>query len=183
MYESDPRARVRPCSPATMHTPFLHRRSPLYLLLSLLIVGCESEPAPGPAGARAVEAAPSTAPIRGIYTVVYSVPDLVRAREWYAQAFQAEPYFDEPFYVGFNVAGYELGLQPEEGDAMAGPGGSTAYWGVADADETYARLVSLGATPGDAIQDVGGGVRIGSVRDPFGNVVGIVENPQFPAAN
>ena len=23
------------------------------------------------------------------------------------------PYFDQPFYVGFNVGGYELGLSPD----------------------------------------------------------------------
>ena len=40
--------------------------------------------------------------------------DIAAGKKWYAQAFGVEPYFDQPFYVGFNVAGYELGLVPGE---------------------------------------------------------------------
>jgi len=40
--------------------------------------------------------------------------DINEAKKWYAEAFESEPYFDEPFYVGFNIGGYELGLLPEE---------------------------------------------------------------------
>jgi len=29
-------------------------------------------------------------------------------------SFRSPPNFDEPFYVGFNVAGYELGLMPDD---------------------------------------------------------------------
>jgi len=67
----------------------------------------------------------------GLRTVVYKVADLEAAKKWYAQAFEIEPYFDEPFYVGFNIAGYELGLLPaESGDQ---PGQTVnAYWGVED---------------------------------------------------
>lgn len=52
-------------------------------------------------------------PFRGIYTVIYHVPDLLEARTWYVRAFGVEPYFDEPFYVGLSIAGYQLGLLPE----------------------------------------------------------------------
>jgi len=31
------------------------------------------------------------------------VTDLGRAKAWYSTAFQHQPYFDEPFYVGFNI--------------------------------------------------------------------------------
>lgn len=40
--------------------------------------------------------------------------DLASAKAWYSKAFGISPYFDEPFYVGFNIGGYELGLQREE---------------------------------------------------------------------
>jgi predicted enzyme related to lactoylglutathione lyase len=116
---------------------------------------------------------------RGIYTVIYRVPDLGRAKAWYATAFGVQPYFDEPFYVGFSIAGYELGLLPEEGEAKAGAGGSVAYWGVVDAQRALARLLELGARPHEDVQDVGGGIRTATVLDPFGNVVGIIENPSF----
>ena len=54
----------------------------------------------------------------GLRTCIYRVSDLNAAKKWYAKVFQIEPYFNEPFYVGFNIAGYELGLLPEdeEGD-------------------------------------------------------------------
>lgn len=90
-----------------------------------------------------------------------------------------EPYFDEPYYVGFNVGGYELGLQPAEGDAAPGQGGTIAYWGVDDADAAVERLVRLGATPHEGVQDVGDGIRLGTVLDPFGNVLGVIHTPNF----
>ena len=49
----------------------------------------------------------------GLRTVVYKVSDLGRAKAWYTKVLGIEPYFDEPFYVGFNVGGYELGLDPD----------------------------------------------------------------------
>ena len=53
-------------------------------------------------------------PMLGLRTTVNKVADLAKAKEWYGEAFQIAPYFDEPFYVGFNVAGYELGLMPDD---------------------------------------------------------------------
>jgi predicted enzyme related to lactoylglutathione lyase len=118
---------------------------------------------------------------RGIYTTIYRAPDLAQARAWYSRAFGVEPYFDEPFYVGFDIQGYELGLQPEEGENRAGAGGAVAYWGVGNADQALAGLLELGASLHGAVQDVGGGVRVATVKDPFGNVLGIIENPSFRA--
>jgi uncharacterized glyoxalase superfamily protein PhnB len=54
-----------------------------------------------------------------------------------------------------------------------------AYWGVADADAAWKRLVELGAQEHQQVQDVGDGIRIGSVIDPFGNTLGIILNPHF----
>ncbi len=115
----------------------------------------------------------------GLRTAIYHVPDLAAARAWYADALGISPYFDEPFYVGFNVGGYELGLDPDTSEVAPGAAGSIVYWGVANADSVHAHLISTGARPHAAIQEVGGGIRIGSVLDPFGNVFGIVENPNF----
>jgi predicted enzyme related to lactoylglutathione lyase len=113
----------------------------------------------------------------GIRTVIYSAPDLARAKEWYSNAFGIEPYYDQPYYVGFNIGGYELGLDPNAKNV--GPGGSTAYWGVGNIVETMEHMKSIGAEIGEAAHDVGDGIKVGSVRDPFGNVIGIIENPHF----
>jgi len=118
--------------------------------------------------------------ILGLRTAIYRVGDLDRAKEWYGAVLGKGPYFDEPFYAGFAVGGFELGLQPEE-PGGAGPGGEgvVAYWGVEDADGAHARLLELGATEHDGVQDVGGGIRVATVFDPFGNVFGVIENPHF----
>jgi predicted enzyme related to lactoylglutathione lyase len=119
----------------------------------------------------------------GLRTVIYRAPDLARARAWYSEVLGVAPYFDEPFYVGFNVGGYELGLDPNA-DAPAGPGGATAYWGVANLDAALAHMQAHGATVISAAQDVGGGIRVATVADPFGTPIGLIENPHFqlPAA-
>ncbi len=126
---------------------------------------------------------PSSSRFRGLRTVTFHVPDLSRAREWYAGTLGVTPYFDEPFYVGFDIGGYELGLVPNAdlstGAGLRDAGGVTAYWGVDDVKAELARLVEHGAILHEEPTDVGGGIRVAAVRDPFGNVLGIIENPGF----
>lgn len=124
----------------------------------------------------------SQSPFLGLRTALYRTSDLQKAKEWYSAAVGFPPYFDEPFYVGFNVGGYEMGLLPlEAGEQHPGAGGVVAYWGVEDADAAFARLKELGATEHEPVTDVGGGIRVATVRDPFGNVLGVIENPHFGA--
>jgi catechol 2,3-dioxygenase-like lactoylglutathione lyase family enzyme len=47
--------------------------------------------------------------IQGLRTAIYPTPDLARGKEWYRQVLGRDPYFDQPFYVGFSVGGFELG--------------------------------------------------------------------------
>src|ERR1043166_2656622 len=115
----------------------------------------------------------------GLRTVIYHVPDLERAKQWYSGAFGVTPYFDEPFYVGFNVGGYELGLDPDDSIGPEGPGGVFVYWGVPDCAAALERLKGMGAKVHKDLQDVGGGIKVATVYDPFGNVFGIIENPSF----
>jgi predicted enzyme related to lactoylglutathione lyase len=117
--------------------------------------------------------------ILGLRTAVYYVPDLARARQWYARAFATEPYFDEPFYVGFNIGGYELGLHPSGEEGRAGPGGSAAYWGVPDIEQAVRHFTACEATLVRPAQDVGEGIKVATVADPFGNLIGLIENPHF----
>lgn len=114
--------------------------------------------------------------ILGLRTALYPVADLAAAKAWYSQVLQAAPYFDQPFYVGFAVGGFELGLLP---DGSAGTAGPQVLWGVADADAAYARLLGLGAAPLEPVTAVGEGIRVAAVVDPFGNRFGLIENPHF----
>ena len=100
----------------------------------------------------------------------------MQSKEWYTQALGIAPYFDEPFYVGFNVGGYELGLDPA---AQVAEGSTLTYWGVADIAESVQQLRAMGATAHTDIQEVGDGIKVATVRDPFGNVVGLIQNPHF----
>ena len=117
--------------------------------------------------------------VKGLGTVIYSVTDLSQAKTWYATAFQQKPYFDEPFYVGFNIAGYELGLDPNQTVSRPGAGGSVAYWRVADIDAAVEHFVTIGAILAAPVLGVGGDIKVATVTDPFGNMIGLIENPHF----
>jgi predicted enzyme related to lactoylglutathione lyase len=115
---------------------------------------------------------------QGLRTVVYKVDDIALAREWYVKMLGIEPYFDEPFYVGFTVGGYELGLDPDMSGVTRG-NGHVAYWGVSNCEDACSTMVERGAEPHEEPKDVGGGIIVASVRDPFGNIFGMIENPHF----
>lgn len=115
----------------------------------------------------------------GLRTTIYKVNDLAKAKAWYAKAFRTKPYFDEPFYVGFNIGGYELGLIPAPAAASKKTDNVLSYWGVEKIVVEYKRLLKLGATEHEAPNNVGGELMVASVRDPWGNVVGLIYNPYF----
>jgi predicted enzyme related to lactoylglutathione lyase len=114
--------------------------------------------------------------IKGLRTAIYPTPDLAKAKPWYESVFQRKPYFDEPFYVGFEVGGFELGLIP---DGKPGEDGAKALWGVDDIAAEVIRLNALGVEVVGDVQEVGGGIKVVAIRDPFGNLVGLIENPGF----
>ncbi len=116
--------------------------------------------------------------IQGLRTTIYKVPDLTKAKAWYSVALGVLPYFDEPFYVGFNVGGYELGLDPDMTNVTLGSN-VIVYWGVANAKRAFQELVQKGATVHEEVKDVGSGILVGTVYDPFGNIFGVIENPHF----
>ena len=114
----------------------------------------------------------------GLRTSIYRVTDIEKAKAWYTQVLGIEPYFDQPFYVGFEVAGYELGLQP---DKVTGKKADNIlmYWGVIDIHESYERLLTLGAKSHEKLENVGSEIWVATVKDPWGNVFGIIQNPHF----
>jgi lactoylglutathione lyase len=119
--------------------------------------------------------------ILGLRTAGYRVTDINEAKAWYSKAFNTEPYFNEPFYVGFNIGGFELGLQPVEDGASTGQGGVEVYWGVDDIGAVYLHLLSIGATEHQAPNNVGGDIMVALVKDPWQNLLGIIYNPGFQA--
>ena len=114
--------------------------------------------------------------IQGLRTVIYPVTDLEMGKAWYSEVLGVKPYFDQPYYVGYSVGGCELGLIP---DGAPGNEGAIAYWGVADAMAAMRRLEDMKSRVNEPVTEVGEGIKVGTVFDPFGNVFGIIENPHF----
>jgi hypothetical protein len=113
--------------------------------------------------------------LQGLRTVIYPVTDVAAAKLWWSTLLGHQPYFDQPFYVGFNVAGYELGLLPEASPAD----GALTYWGVVSVQEAMDAAIVVGAVEHSAATEVGEGIVTGSVLTATGNVVGFIYNPHF----
>lgn len=117
--------------------------------------------------------------ILGLRTTIYKVNNLDDAKKWYAKAFEKQPYFDEPFYVGFNIAGYELGLLSDDSVQASKSGNVVTYWGVADIHSEFKRFLDLGATANEIPGNVGGDIMTATLKDPWNNVIGLIYNPEF----
>ena len=115
----------------------------------------------------------------GLRTVVYMVDDIEKAKAWYIKAFKVKPHWDTPYYVGFNIGGYELGLHPKERAKGTDNGTVLTYWGVENIQKTYQFLIDLGATKHEEPNNVGGEIMVASVYDPWMNIIGIIFNPEF----
>lgn len=119
--------------------------------------------------------------ILGLRTTIYKVSDLEKAKKWYTEVFQVEPYFDMPFYIGFNIGGYELGLQPDD-KAIPKSDAVVSYWGVEDVQKTFNFFIQLGAVAHEKPQNVGGEIVVATLKDPWNNVIGLIYNPEFRLA-
>ncbi len=111
----------------------------------------------------------------GLRTVIYPAADLAASKKWWSDFLGIAPYFDEPFYVGFNVGGDELGLLPDANR----DDGAQVYWGVDDVNTTVEESVAHGATMLAPPTDVGEGIVTATVRTPDGSVVGFIFNPHY----
>ena len=116
---------------------------------------------------------------KGLRTTVYKVSNLSEAKDWYSKAFKTEPYFDEPYYVGFNIMGYELGLLPVEEENQKRGDNTLSYWGVENIQEVFDHFLKLGAEAHEEPMNVGGELMTARVLDPWQNVIGIIFNPYF----
>ena len=160
-------------------------RALISIALAVTLAACPARESADPSAqaASAMDATDSSsAAFLGLRTAKYTARNLGEARDWYARVLGVGPYFDEPFYVGFNVGGFELGLDPDTKGQSPGPGGTVAYWGVEKLNDLMQRLAARGVEVVSPIHDVGEGILVASIRDPFGNIVGLIENPHFGSA-
>lgn len=122
--------------------------------------------------------------LRGLTTVTYFAADHEKAKRWYTDLLGVEPYFDRPGYAEFRIGDYqhELGLidaayAPHP--ATGRPSGVIVYWAVDDVATVLEQLTELGATEHEGRRERGSGFVTASVVDPFGNLLGVMENPPY----
>ena len=112
----------------------------------------------------------------GAKTLLHPVTDVAKAKPVYAALLGVEPQTDSAYYVGFEVAGQQIGLVPGGGpQRLTTP---VAYWHVSDIEAKLAEVTAAGATVREAAHDVGGGRLVATVTDPDGNVLGLLQDPQ-----
>ncbi|GAB96611.1 putative enzyme related to lactoylglutathione lyase [Kineosphaera limosa] len=105
----------------------------------------------------------------------FPVTDLEAAKKAFGALFGVEPHTDTPYYVGYNVGGLEIALNP--GGSRMGMTGATPFWGVDDLEAATEQLAAAGASVTMPPGDVGGGTRL-SVLNIDGNSVGLIANNQ-----
>ena len=117
----------------------------------------------------------------GLRSCILQSSDIKSVADWYSQVFQKAPYFEAECYIGFDVEGFELGIfyRPETDIQMGN--NVEIYWGVDDVEWELVRLIELWATKKDDPVDVGEGIIMATAIDPFGNILGIIYNPNFRA--
>jgi predicted enzyme related to lactoylglutathione lyase len=109
----------------------------------------------------------------GLFTVIYPVKDIERAKALFGALVGAAPDVDSPYYVQFNVGDQRLGLDPN--GHTRGFSGSVGYWEVEDINARLQELLAAGATEHEGVKDVGNGAVIASVKDADGNVIGLIQ--------
>ncbi|MEU4215934.1 VOC family protein [Actinoplanes sp. NPDC026623] len=112
--------------------------------------------------------------VQGFKTVLHPVSDLAKAKGVYAALLGMAPQADSPYYVGFDVAGQQIGLVP--GGGPQGLTSPVAYLHVPDMEAKLAEVTAAGATVKEAPHDVGGGRRVATVTDLDGNVLGLIQD-------
>ncbi|MBF6601013.1 MAG: glyoxalase [Dehalococcoidia bacterium] len=105
-----------------------------------------------------------------VKTIIYPVKDIARAKTLFTALVGAPPQVDEAYYVGYDLPGQHIGLDPNGHEQ-----GATAYWHVDDIGATSAALVAVGATVHEEAHDVGGGRLVAQLRDADGNVIGLIQ--------
>lgn len=111
----------------------------------------------------------------GLRTLIYPTDNLEEDKTWWTKTLGFGPYFDEPFYVGFNVDGYELGLDPNS-KFKDGP---RTYFGVENVQEAVDYLVAEGCSIYEKPTNTGGEIVVATVKKPNGQLLGLIFNPEF----
>ena len=106
------------------------------------------------------------------HTIVIPAADLKTATAFYRTAWGAEPHTETPYYVGFNLDGQEIGLNPNgAAEKMTGP---VVYWHTDDLAAKVAEVEAAGGTVVRGVSEVGGGTSLALLSDAAGNQIGFI---------
>ena len=106
-------------------------------------------------------------------SVMYEVYDLNKAKEWYSKVLEIEPAFDQPDDVIYFIGGDRMVLHHADHPLHGGGSGTVAYWAVSNFKDKLQKLLDNGASEYGTVRDMGNGILLATVRDPFGNIIGI----------
>jgi predicted enzyme related to lactoylglutathione lyase len=106
------------------------------------------------------------------HSIIYTVSNLETAKAVHSAVLGVAPHTDQPYYVGFNVDGFEIGLVPQNPET--GQVAPLGYVQVDDIDAALADVEAADATVVEQSHDVGGGTRLATVTDENGNVLGLL---------
>lgn len=112
---------------------------------------------------------------QGIGTIIYPVKDIARSKKLFTRLLEVEPIMDEPYYVGYKVGNQDIGLDPN--GYSQGITGPISYYHVSDIKKSLQILLDAGAKVLQDVRDVGRGKLIASVKDPEGNLIGLIQMP------
>jgi len=114
--------------------------------------------------------------LHGLRSIIYPTRDLVQDKVWWEDVLHKEPYYDSEFYVGFNVGGYELGIDPSA-DLEAGP---ITYFGVDNVDNAMNHFLQHDCEIHTEPKEVGDGIAMAVVRKLYDDqLIGLIYNPHF----
>ncbi len=109
-----------------------------------------------------------------VNTLIYPVSDLEAAKKVFTALLGVQPHTDEPYYVGYNVDGQEIALDPS--GHRKGLTGATPYWTVDDLGASLSALVEAGGTVTSQPTEVGGGRTVAVLADVDGNMIGLMQD-------
>ncbi|MBN1532433.1 MAG: VOC family protein [Spirochaetes bacterium] len=117
--------------------------------------------------------------LRGLTTMRFHASDLEGATQWYRRLLGIDPYHRRSEYVEFRIGDYSHELGILDSRYAPSPGSVVTYWHVDDLAAARDRLLALGAREYEPPRDYGRGFIGASVIDPFGNILGIMQNPHY----
>ena len=111
----------------------------------------------------------------GVKTILYPVRDLAKTQELFTRLLGVAPTSENPYYVGYEIDGQQIGLVPGGHDSQQMTG-TTAFLHVDDIDAAMRAVLDAGGATQQEAKDVGGGRLVGAVTDAEANVIGFIQD-------